>query len=297
MQLLLNERTKTQLDKTTADPKGAYIFSGPQGIGKYSATLQMAKILNCKDGSGNDRCSTCLAIEHHNFADLLVVDSGDKDSIGIAQIQELQVVLRLKNFHANSWRIAIIKKADLLTEEAQNSLLKILEETPPRTIIILLCNEIESLLSTIISRCQLIRFQPIPTDEMAAYLKNTGMEADLSQDLAEFSQGCVGRAIYLARDHSRVEAYRKLRSFIDQLLGSDLYSRMLLATKLNESDLDTGLLVELVARRLQTDMRNATEWEEIETAAKGIKAIERFHRYISSNVNPRAALEGLMLEL
>lgn len=134
----------------------AYILEGDSCIDKVGFAVNMAKAILCREqpGTGCDRCVTCRKLEHDNYEDLYVVRADDR-SLKNAAITELQENLKKKP--AGERNIAIICDADLMTDRAQNRLLKTLEEPAPGTVIFLLSENTENLIQTIQSRCIIYR--------------------------------------------------------------------------------------------------------------------------------------------
>ncbi|MBF0569307.1 MAG: DNA polymerase III subunit delta' [Candidatus Omnitrophica bacterium] len=175
----------------------AYLFTGPNGIGKVATALALARLVNCeKTGAENCACSSCVKIASGNHADVFVIEKlEDKTEIGIDQVREGVIPkLGLRPIEGR-WRVCIIKDADLLSEHAANAFLKTLEEPTPHTLLILVTAAPGRMMRTITSRCHEVRFFPMSNAELASKLKNeydvASVEADL---LAKFSGGSPGRA-------------------------------------------------------------------------------------------------------
>ena len=138
----------------------AYICSGPAGSGKKETAKTLAKILNC-ESKGTDSCglcSSCKKIENNNHPDVRWILRGDdSNSIKIEDIRNLQREIYMKPYEGR-YKVYTIIDADTMTEEAANCLLKTLEEPPGDALLILTSSNIKMLLSTIISRCQVVKF-------------------------------------------------------------------------------------------------------------------------------------------
>ena len=183
----------------------AYIFSGPAGIGKFLFARTLAKVLLCQnDKPGNwikkgcDKCSSCKSIEKNSQPNLKIVevDKG-KQEISISAVRQIQEELGMMPFY-KSHRVFIINEAENLSEEASNALLKTLEEPVPNTILILVTSNLASLIPTVQSRCQVIRFLPIRHELLRDYLmKNLKIKKEQADFLAHFSSGSIGDAIKL----------------------------------------------------------------------------------------------------
>jgi len=139
----------------------AYLFCGPKGSDRTEAALYFVKSLLCGQGisGGCDSCSECTRINHGNHPSFITIQP-DGTTIKIAQVKELQRRFAYKSVDGN-YQIYLIEDADTLSLEAANSLLKFLEEPIGSTVGILLAEQPEQLVSTIVSRCQIIRFRSI----------------------------------------------------------------------------------------------------------------------------------------
>jgi len=152
----------------------ALMFTGPKGVGKAKAALEFAKFLNCQKAQDDacGRCPSCLKIDAFSHPDVLIMTKDDdRTQIPISKIRELQHRFSLKPFEAQ-WKVAFIKEAEDMTEEAFNCLLKILEEPGPNTLFILTVSNIRYMPDTIVSRCQVVRFKALTRDQVKAILIN-----------------------------------------------------------------------------------------------------------------------------
>lgn len=161
----------------------AYMFEGIDGIGKKTLTKELAKIL--------------LDMENvENSPDYINIFP-DGNSIKISQIRKLQTDIIVRPH--KDYKIYIINYAEKMTIEAQNALLKTLEEPPEYAIIILITNNKESLLDTIKSRCEIIKFLPIGTRDLENYLVKNGLDDSRAKLLSIFSRGSISKALDLAK--------------------------------------------------------------------------------------------------
>ena len=161
----------------------AYMFEGIDGIGKKTLTKELAKIL--------------LDMENvENSPDYINIFP-DGNSIKISQIRKLQTDIIVRPH--KDYKIYIINYAEKMTIEAQNALLKTLEEPPEYAIIILITNNKESLLDTIKSRCEIIKFLPIGTRDLENYLVKNGLDDSRAKLLSIFSRGSISKALELAK--------------------------------------------------------------------------------------------------
>ncbi|MBU5336349.1 ATP-binding protein [Intestinibacter bartlettii] len=188
----------------------AYMFEGPTGVGKNTMARELAAILLEMDNL-------------FNSPDYIEIKP-DGNSIKIAQIRKLQTDILVKPF--KSYKIYVIDEAQKMTVEAQNALLKTLEEPPKYAIIILVTNNKESLLDTIKSRCEIIKFTPIPMREVANYLVTTGVDEKRASLLANFSRGSMQKAIELSESEDFHLMREEVQKYVETFLGGNLIEIM-----------------------------------------------------------------------
>ncbi|HBG5344895.1 TPA: DNA polymerase III subunit delta' [Clostridioides difficile] len=184
----------------------AYMFEGMDGIGKKKFADELSKLL--------------LDYENLENSPDYVLIKPDGNSIKIAQIRNLQsdIVIRPHK----DYKIYIINNAEKMTVEAQNALLKTLEEPPNYAIIILVTNNKESLLETIKSRCDIIKFSPIPMEDLKRYLINTGIEEERAQLLATFSRGSIENALNLSQSAEFSVMREDIQQYIQIMLDKNI---------------------------------------------------------------------------
>ncbi|MEK7413106.1 MAG: DNA polymerase III subunit delta', partial [Planctomycetota bacterium] len=150
----------------------AYLLIGPEGIGKRRLALELAKTLNCTGSAPRpcDACPACLQIARQAHPDLhVLVPSGASEQIKIETIRQLLGRVALRPFNARI-QLVVLDGAEHLTEEAANSLLKVLEEPPAQTRFVLLSAHLAHCLPTIVSRCQLLRCHPLSREQIMEML-------------------------------------------------------------------------------------------------------------------------------
>lgn len=186
----------------------AYLFVGPEGIGKSFVARTFAKFINCLNKKIDDSCDSCISCIKidkgiHPDVHLISADMGGVslevlgDSIKIDQIRQLQKDISLKPYEAKI-KIFIINDAEKLTLEASNAFLKILEEPPADSLIILITSKPQLLLPTILSRCQRLKFSPLEKNLLKELLnKEYKLNNILSHYLAYFCEGRLGKALNL----------------------------------------------------------------------------------------------------
>ena len=199
-----------QAHLATGRVSSAYLLAGPEGIGKRRLALEMAKALNCLAEALRpcDTCPVCGQINRQTHPDVHVVGpSGASNQIKIEDIRHLIGRLVLRPYSARV-QVAILDGVERLTEEAANSLLKVLEEPSVSTRFLLTTSQLSHCLPTIVSRCQVIRCQPLPAAVVRQLLvKAHGVDPQLAETIARAAQGSAARAIELAE---RWNAYESL---------------------------------------------------------------------------------------
>lgn len=214
-------------------PTHAYLFLGLQGTGKTTTALEFAKALNCEnpqDGNACGECPLCHMIEHGNSPDVYIW-SPDGQNTKIDQMREMRDLAKFKPLRGK-WKINIIEQADTLNDESANCILKLLEEPPPYVINMLLFRNPASMLPTIKSRCQMVRFNQVNTDELASRLIED-FDADEYEAafLATYSQGRPGTAIQLLGN----EDFFKKRDVIISVAAGIASKNPWLSLKLSET--------------------------------------------------------------
>ena len=192
----------------------AYLLAGPDGVGKRLMALEMAKALNCVASSSRpcDACPTCVQIGRRTYPDVHVLSPvASSDHVRIDAVRQLLGRIALRPFNA-AFQVAIIDGAERLTEEAANSLLKALEEPPAHTRFLLTTSRLSDCLPTIVSRCQLVRCQPLPPAAVTRILvEQWGCAPDAAQAIAPLAAGSASQAIKLAeRWKARAEIVARL---------------------------------------------------------------------------------------
>jgi DNA polymerase-3 subunit delta' len=233
--LIGNDEVKESLRRQISGGRipGSMLFTGDDGIGKKLFALELAKALNCRQRKGVeacDECSSCKRISRSTFPPFTSDDDNKERMIwsehaDVAMVRPHKQIIRVKpmrelereaNFRPfeGAARVFIVEDADLMNEAASNALLKTLEEPPPGSHLILTTTNPTALLATIRSRCQIVRFAPIASEEVEKFLiEQKNLSSEDARLLARTAQGSIGRA--LAGD---VETYRDRRDMMLEVL-------------------------------------------------------------------------------
>jgi DNA polymerase-3 subunit delta' len=204
----------------------AYLFVGPAGVGKHLFAVELAKAIFCTSAAPDrleacDHCPACAQVEAGTHPDCFTARRPeDSLELPIDVMREFCEKFALKSATGKG-KVAILDDADDLNEEAANCFLKTLEEPPPRSVLILIGASAERQLPTIVSRCQVVRFAPLPDDVVIDLLRSQGVQDEqLLQRLARLSGGSPGQARALAEP----ALWDFRRTFLANLAGSQLDS-------------------------------------------------------------------------
>ena len=329
--LIGNEAVKTQLTRLVSGRRvpNSLIFAGPDGIGKREFALRLARSFVCRDQACGT-CSPCLRSgnfqlprtdDKEAFKRIVFSEHADvgmilpyNRSILVDAIRELEREAYFRPYEAPS-RVFLIDNADRMNDAAANALLKTLEEPAATAFISLVTSRPDSLLQTIRSRCQLIRFAPIATPEIAKFLRERGTEP--ADTLANCSNGSLGAAMsadaaaFTAR---RQEMFAVIKALLSQNSLAELMNR---SEKLNEAknkDLfedNLQVLSELVRdvwllslggqnltnADMSGELKNCIGSARPATFARWLEAIEELRQSLAVNVNRKIATDALFLKM
>jgi DNA polymerase-3 subunit delta' len=194
----------------------AYIFYGEEGMGKKTLANAFAKTLQCEENGirSCDRCKSCMQADSGNHPDIIRV-THEKLSIGVDDIRiQVNADILVKPYNSR-YKIYIIDDADKLTEQAQNALLKTMEEPPEYAVILLLVSNLTSLLPTILSRCVQLNLKPVDKTVIKEFLMERHHIPDYKAEVAAaFSSGNVGKAIKYASS----EDFEKMKEEVLHIL-------------------------------------------------------------------------------
>jgi DNA polymerase-3 subunit delta' len=215
----------------TEHPPHALLIVGPRGVGKTTLALDLAAGLSCLAEDAAQRpcraCSACRKVAAHNHADLhLIEPEGAGEQIRIGQVQQLASELSLTAMEGR-FRIAVITSAQRLNPDAQNALLKTLEEPGPATCLVLCADDAAPLLPTVLSRTARLRLAPSPVEPLTRLLVTDGYaEPAQARALAIASGGRLGTAITLSGRPDAVLARARISATLLDLGSADRRTRL-----------------------------------------------------------------------
>jgi DNA polymerase-3 subunit delta' len=326
----------------------AYLFYGEPGVGKWIMGLELAKAVNCEK-KGFDPCDSCVSCEkisrfiHPDVRMIFPIPSTNTKeemerfktekvedpytivkfnrvaNIPVDDIREMLKTLNLKPYEGKK-RVVIVSEVEKLSYSASNSLLKTLEEPPPNSLLILTTSNLNTLLPTVISRCQLLRFQRIPDSLLEAEIKNRfGLDPESVSYYVKISRGSLGQAISLAKGETK-----EIRNLGMELLDLIRKDKSLEIVDFTESTVrvygresmvelfefivsylrDVYINMELKEKGdlVNSDLKAqidqlSKDFKDTESVEEGIKLSEKIKRDCQSNVNLRLALLNFYIRL
>ncbi|MFN8591421.1 MAG: AAA family ATPase [Thermomicrobiales bacterium] len=312
-------------------PSHAYLVSGPKGIGKAAIARAFAQALCCLRPDPGDpslpcgQCRSCLTLMRGGHPDVVVMDIASQavlaekpsraTTLNIDSIRRLRSEATLLPV-AGDRRVFIIDDAETMQEPAQQAMLKILEEPPQSVTLILVSDEIESLLPTVRSRCQEIAVRLLPQHAIATVLTRRGISPPIANEIAALSMGRPGWALAAAADPAMLQARRdEWRDAITWISASP-YDRLVTAFRLGEQfgkrpSMVFGMLGTVAAAFRQAMLSAAGKDCRFDVSelsgplvemkgtplafGQAIEATMRCLTDLEANVRPRLALEAMVL--
>lgn len=305
-QISTDNRNKTLLEKAIAKNKinHCYIFVGPEGTEKRNVALEFTKAILCTEQDKPcNHCVSCNKINTNNHPDFIDIFP-QENSIKINQLREAQRKMNIKAYESK-YKIFIINNSETMGIPAQNSLLKSLEEPNNGIVVILLSKSSHSLLPTVLSRGQIIHFNPL--DEYSFQIemnKRYDIKKEYIDDLYNLSQGCVGKAKYLLNNPVEIDQFKEFRNTILTILRGDYYkvfqlSRWVKEANLANEDVINYLLIifkNILREKLTSEIKDS-DYLTYESIHDIIQEIIELQSILKYNVNFQLQVERLFLKL
>jgi DNA polymerase-3 subunit delta' len=319
----------------------AYLFAGPPGVGRRTLALRFAQALNCRTpiepGVPCGQCRDCRQIDAMQHADLsitkplikapegtkefILAPNGDKlipgpnGEVRIFQIRDFQKIINLRPYQS-SYRIGLFPQFHQANSNAANALLKTLEEAPSYAVLILTADNLEQLLPTIVSRCEVLKLRPILIKNVQQGLEERGYETNQAKWIAHISGGRFGSALKLVGSESlQMEREERLNE-LQSLISASRVEKFAYADKLSRDKdaMRQAILiwlsywrdVMLRTARARMPLVNVDRNLEIEdiasrmdlsSARRVVNDLEGALEKMDGNVNPKLLAEVLLLDL
>ncbi len=320
----------------------ALLFLGIEGVGKKTTAMSFAMACNCmakgKENLSKEKeirpipctapniitkseisgcCKSCSKIKSGNHPDIILVEPTGS-FIRINQIRNLCNTLAMKPYEARL-RMVIISDAQAMNPAAGNALLKVLEEPPDRTVLILTAMQTSDLLPTIVSRCQHIRFNPIPRNHLKALLmEKQGADHDDAKIIATMANGSVSRALSMMRHMNKINWMKRrawLLNEVESLSLRPIPSRLAFAETLSKNKEALGDSLEvmkswfrdlvickfhpskIINKDVSEKIQRNSKKMNVDSLLSKIDDIHLAQKNIQANMNLRLTLEVLILRL
>lgn len=284
-----NEKNKQLLVEIIENQKisNGYMFLGISGIGKFLFAKEFAKANLCNEHTGCNSCKSCIEFNTSNNPDYQVIEP-DENSIKIEQIRLMNSKIYEKPI-ISSKKVYIINNADLMTKEAQNCLLKTLEEPPEYATIILVGSNENMFLNTIRSRCVKINFNKIKDEELTKILIEKYGFSNITQNMLKLFSGSIEKAINLQGKQDIYIEIENIFSNLDKINILDLLNKKEIITK-NKDEINNMLEyinVLFFEKIKETDKKNQY--------INAIQVVENTKERLKKNANLDMTIDYLLL--
>lgn len=281
-------------DIATDNVVHAYIFVGPEGVGKYTIAKKMAGILQCENNFCHT-CPTCIQVEKGSHIDTIELHD-DGSSLKIETMRKLVETVNMTTQAKR--KVVLIDSIERLTTEAANAFLKTLEEPAVGTVFIMTTNNLRAVLPTMLSRSRVIRFNNVSDVFLKEGLKQLYPEKDSAaiDRATTFAMGKTARAQNLISNPDYLETYYTVYNDVERLLDvKNLFESFAYIEEILANEERLGVFMEILTNVLRT--RILAGGEKKEHYINVLETVGRFQPLIKKNVNPRLVLENLMLTI
>lgn len=304
---------------STGNLAHSYLITGEDGMGKMTIAKCFARTILCESNEIRPcgMCHSCKQMESGNHPDVIFVTHEKPNTIGVDDIRTGLVNDILIKPYSSKYKIYIVDEAEKMSVQAQNALLKTIEEPPAYGIVLLLTSNIESSLPTILSRCMILNMKPVNNEQITDYLRRKGIEQSRIDTALLFAQGNIGRAEKMAASEEFFSLVEQILYILKNLPDMD-FEQLLTSVKqlenykvnieecldymqlwyrdvlLFKATNDGNLIVFKEELKYISNMAKRSTYNGIECI---IRAIQRARRRLDANVNFELTMELLLLEI
>ena len=298
----------------------AYIINGEKSSGKEFIAKVFAMTLQCETGGENpcQECHSCKQALSDNQPDIIRVMHEKPNTISVDDIRaQVNNDVAIKPY-SSPYKVYIINEAEKMTTQAQNAILKTLEEPPAYAVIILLTTNVNALLSTILSRCVVLNMKPVPDEKVRKFLMEEIKVPDYKADVCvAFARGNIGKAKALASSEEFENVKAEALSLLKYIQDMELQEIVAAIKKISEYKLEindyldiisiwyrdvllfkaTNDLNHLVFREEISNLRKVAQRSSYEGIEEVIKALDKAKHRLDANVNFDLTMELLLLTI
>ena len=308
----------------------AYILSGEAGMGRKSLANAFALSLLCEKGLAEPcmQCHACKQVLSKNHPDLIYVTHEKSANIGVDDIREQINDTIMVRPYSSYYKIYIVDEAEKMTVQAQNALLKtleeppeygvIIEEPPSYAVILLLTTNPEGFLPTILSRCMQLKLRPLKDEVVKEYLvQSAGVEESQAEIYAAFARGNLGKAIYLADSEEFKQMYSEVLYLLKHLKDTDISELLDYIRKLKDEKLDISICLDfmqmwyrdvlmykttkdinlLIFKNEFSSIKQMSTVSGYEGLERILEAIDKARVRLGANVNMELTMELMLLTM
>ena len=297
----------------------AYLIHGEKGTGKKMLAGLSAKTLQCEAG-GTDPCGTCrscIQCDSGNQPDIIWVTHEKPTVISVDDIREQVNNDIIIKPYSSRYKIYIIPEAELMNPQAQNALLKTIEEPPEYAIIMLLTNNLDKMLPTILSRCITLNLKPVGELDMMEYLSRMGIPQAKAKFCVGFAFGNLGKAVRLATSEEYNEIKHDCVQILKDINRMEIYDLIDAVKKMSKYKLDiydyldimmmwyrdilmlkvSGSPDKLLFKEEYATLKQQANYISYEGIENVLKALDKVKVRLEANVNFDIAMELLLLTI
>lgn len=297
----------------------AYMIHGEKGTGKKLLAGLFAKTLQCEAG-GTDpcgKCRSCLQCDSGNQPDIIWVNHEKPTVISVDDIREQvnrDIIVRP---YSSRYKVYIIPQGELMNPQAQNALLKTIEEPPEYAVILLLTNNIDKMLPTILSRCITLNLRPVGELDMMEYLSKLGVPATKAKFCVGFAFGNLGKAVRLATSEEYNEIKHDCVQILKDINRMEIYDLVDAVKKMSKYKLEvydyidlmmmwyrdilmlkvSGSPDKLLFKEEYSTLKQQANYISFEGIENVLEAMDKVKVRLEANVNFDIAMELLLLTI
>ena len=289
----------------------AYIFNGPEGVGRKTAAMDFIMMATCDTQTACGTCTSCVLCKNGTNPDIITINTGKKASIGVDEIRALEnMIITAPEY--SKYKFFIIENSELMTLQAQNALLKTLEEPPAYAVIIMICSNVSALLDTIKSRCTQIDFARNTREEIrkVLYSKAGITDQDIIEQICDFSDGSIGRSLSAINSEEYTKVRTQVTNLLDKLANAPIAEDGRIYHAMQKLFNDNQEKKEILFYFLMLEFRNIIVKTGIESnkvdlynkisyykAVHCLDYIEHTWKQIKQNVNYKLATSSLAIKI